>query len=243
MTALNFPNVTPAANVDTAIPEVWAKRVLADALYKGFFGGMTGAEFSGLPVIQVSELRNGGDLIHIQVTGPLSGAGVEGDTTTLQGAEDTLTATEMKTSPIYYRNAVSVFRRTNKKTIYDLRSEAKSRLAEWAMQKMDAMRFANYVSNAPVPGTGETQGAATTPNVLKVGGGGAVPTTLWVAADFNDVGAADTLDVVSLQKARLALYNARALPISAAGKPFYVAVVHPNCLYGLKREPEWKSVV
>lgn len=236
--------ITTPTNVDTSIPEIWSRLTLRDHLYEGFWGGQIGDEGSRSAIIRRSELVGAaGDLIHIQVTSPLAGAGVQGDTTTLEGAEEALTTSEIKCAPDLYRHAVRVYRRANKKSILDLRQEARRRLAEWGGEKMDDVRFANFTSNAPVAGTGEVQGAATTPNVHKVGGGAAAPTTLWVNGDFDDIGAADTLTVAELQKIRLKLFNQRALPLRVDGHPFFAIVVHPNCLFDLKREAEYRDWV
>jgi N4-gp56 family major capsid protein len=236
--------VTTPTNVDSSIREVWAERVLSDSLLKAFFEQLVGLPGSGSPVIRQTELLNKpGDLIHIQTTDPLVGAGVSGDTTALAGSEEALATSEIKTSPILYRHGVRIYRRANKKSMIDLRQEARGRLAEHAAERMDDLRFAGYVSNAPVPGTGESQGAATTPDVHKVGGGSAVPTTLWVAADFNDIGVTDHLSVLELQKIRLKLYNKRAKPINDGGKPVYIGVVHPTSLFNLKRESEYRDWV
>ena len=138
---------TTPTHVDTSINEVWAKKVLRDHLRDGFWGRFTGPEGSGAPIIQKTELLNApGDTIHIQVTSPLSGAGVSGDTTALEGSEENLTTSEMTVIPVFYRHGVRWYRRANKKSILDLRSEAQMRLAEWGGEKMDDLRFANFAA-------------------------------------------------------------------------------------------------
>jgi N4-gp56 family major capsid protein len=236
---------TTPANVDSSILEVWADRTLRDTLYAGFWGSKVGPAGARSPIIRQTELLDRpGDVIHIQITNPLVGAGVQGDTTVLTGSEEALATAEIKTVPDLYRHAVRMFRMAEKKSIEDLRAEARMRLAEHAGERMDDIRFAAFVANTPVPGSGEAQGAATTPIVHKVGGGAAVPTTAWVAADFNDILAADTLTVAELQKIKLKLYNQRALPLMTKdGQRYFAMVVHPNSLYNLKRESEYRDWV
>jgi hypothetical protein len=146
MTTFQFGNTgTVSASVDTSIPEVWAKLVLRDMKRSGFWGRFAGAEASGMPIIQKSDLLNNpGDTIHIQITGALTGAGVT-DETVLAGAEEGLASTEMVTIPTYYRHGVLSKRRAQKKSILDLRGEARLRLAEWGEQKLDALRFSQFV--------------------------------------------------------------------------------------------------
>jgi N4-gp56 family major capsid protein len=220
--------VTTPTHVDTSIPEVWAKMVLRDTLRAGFWKNMIGGEGSGLPIIQKTELLNNpGDTIHIQVTAPLAGAGVSGDTTQLVGSEENLTTSEKLVVPTLYRHAVRVNRRANKKSIIDLRSEAKLRLAEWGEEKMDDLRFATFTQ------TSNLNGASYTPNILVVGGG----------SDESDVDDVDFLTVEAIMQTKLALQNQKAKPIRIAGAGLYAMVVHPNALYRLKREDEYQSWV
>jgi N4-gp56 family major capsid protein len=221
--------VTDPVNVDSSIPELWARLTLRDHLYSGFWGSMVGKEGSRSPIIQRTDLLNSpGDTIHIQVTSPLAGAGVSGDTATLEGNEEALATSDMKVIPILYRHAVKINRRAKKKSIVDLREEAKMRLAEWGGEKMDDLRFANFTSIADL--NGETY----LPNRLSIGGGTNVP---------GDIATTDTLTVAELQKIRLTMYNNRAKPLAHQGRPVFMGVVHPNALYNLKRESEYRDWV
>lgn len=223
--------VTNPINVDSAVPELWARAVLRDHLYAGFWSNMTGEAGGRLPIVRNTELlNNAGDTIHIQVTGALAGSGVAGDTTALEGQEEALSSTSKKVIPLLYRHAVRINRRANKKAIYELRNEAKMRLAEWGEEKMDDVRFANFSSVATF------NGELYTPNFIVAGGGTSGP---------GDVGATgDTLDVETIQIAKLTLFNNRALPLKFEdGRPMFAAVVHPNSLYHLKRSDEYRDWV
>ncbi|MBA2726541.1 MAG: N4-gp56 family major capsid protein [Actinobacteria bacterium] len=217
--------ITTPANVDSSIPELWAKLTLRDHLRAGFWYGLTGPEGSRSAVIRREDLVNQpGDTIHIQITNPLAGTGVVGDVATLEGNEEALLSSAKKVIPEFYRHGVRWYRRANKKSLLDLRGEARMRLGEWGGEKMDDIRFANFVQQTTM--NGETY----TSNVFSVGGG----TTPGV------VGTTDTLDVESLQRIKLALYNNRALPMrSDMGEDVFAMVVHPNTLYNLKRSAEY----
>jgi N4-gp56 family major capsid protein len=229
---------TTPTHVDTSIPEVWAKRVLRQHLISGFWGKFVGGEGSGSPITQKTDLLNSpGDTIHIQVTTPLVGAGVSGDTTALVGSEENLTTSEMTVVPTFYRHGVRWYRRADKKSIVDLRSEARMRLAEWGEEKMDDLRFANFTSTANL------NGATYTPNTYFVKGttdssdAGTTITTV-------DVAAGDHITVDDVQRIKLKLVLQNAKPIkSVDGLPFYAMVVHPYCLYNLKREQEYRDWV
>jgi len=221
---------TTPTHVDSSVPELWARAVLRDHLYAGFWSNMVGEEGARMPIIRKTELlNNAGDTIHIQVTSPLTGAGITGDTTALEGSEENLTTSAIKVIPLLRRHGVLVNRRANKKSILDLRGEAKMRLAEWGEEKMDDVRFAAFASQATL------NGEAYTSNFRVVGGG---------TSGAGDVGTTDLLDVETIMAAKLDLYNARALPLKFEdGRPMFAAVVHPNCLFNLKRSDEYRDWV
>lgn len=221
--------VTNPVDIDPAVPELWARNVLRDMLYPQFWANMIGGEGSGLPIIRKTELLNNpGDTIHISITSPLSGSGVAGDTTALEGSEEALSVSSKKVIPLFYRHAIRINRRAVKKAIYDLRTEAKLRLAEWGAEKMDDVRFTNFTT------TTTFNGEVYTPNVRVVGGGTTV----------DDVAATDTLDVATIQQAKLDLYINRAKPLRFDdGVPLFAAVVHPYALYDLKRSDEYRDWV
>jgi N4-gp56 family major capsid protein len=222
---------TTPTNIDSSVPEVWAKSVLREERVGGFWGAFVGGPGSGAPIIQKTELLNKpGDLIHIQVTDPLTGAGQTGDTAAVEGNEENLATSAIKASPEMYRHGVGVYRRANKKSILELRSEARFRLREWMRNKIDNKRFELFTGDAlPAPLASETYA----PNVYVVGGG----------SDEDAVGAADDLTVASLQQIKLKLRMQQAKPVMIDGKPFYALVTHPYSTYQLKQEARYESWV
>ncbi len=221
---------TTPTNVDTSINEVWAKTVLRSHKAAGFWGRFVGAEGSGAPIIQKSELKGTGDLMHIQVTNPLSGAGISGDTAVLEGNEENLATSEIKASPLLYRHAVRMFRRAAKKSTVDRRAEARMRLSAGGMVKRDSIRFANLTATAlPAPLGAETY----TPNDYGVN----------AHNTKNTIVVGDTLTVKSLQEIKLKLITALAKPLGSDGFPYYVLVTHPNATFQLKQESRYESWV
>ena len=225
---------TTPTNVDSSIPELWAKQVLRTHSVGGFWGRFMGGEGSGAPIIQKYDFQNSpGDLLHINITNPLAGAGVAGDLTVLEGNEEALLSTELKAAPEYYRHAVGIYRRTAKKSIIPLRQEARMRLTEWGMVKQDTLRFANFAAIVvPPPVTGD----AYVPNIVTAGGTDGTP-------HIDDVVAGDVLTVAEIQKIKLKLMLQHAKPVMVDGFPTYFLVTHPNTLYQLKREAEYRDWV
>lgn len=222
---------TTPTHVDSSIAELWANLTLRDHLRAGFWARFTGPEGSRSPIIRREDLVNSpGDTIHIQTTDPLTGAGQTGDVQTLEGNEENLTTSSFKVIPIYRRHGVRINSRANKKSLLDLRTEARMRLAEWGQEKMDDVRFANFILS------GTLNGETYTPNELFVGSDG---TPL-----VSEVTATDLLTVEAIQYAKLTMYNNRAMPLwSEDGNDYYVLVAHPNALYGLKRSAEYRDWV
>lgn len=220
---------TTPTHVDSSIQELWAGLTLRDHLRGGFFAGLIGPEGSRSPIIRREDLvSQPGDTIHIQVTNPLVGSGQSGDTSTLEGNEENLTSASLKVIPIFYRHGVRWFTRANKKSLLDLRGEARMRLAEWGGEKMDDLRFAAFTSSAML------NGELYTPNTRVIGGGSAA----------SDVGVGDTLSVQELQLIKLNLYNNKAIPLKTdMGEDVYGMVCHQNAIYNLKRETEYKDWV
>lgn len=221
---------TTPTNVVESIPEVWALRVLRDTLRMGYWAKFAGPEGSGMPLIRKTELLNKpGDLIHITTTAPLAAAGVSGDTTALEGSEEALDTGELQVAPELYRHAVRWYKRANKKSIMSLREEARLRLREHASERMDDVRFSQFVSTdeADVPD------ATYTPNQFFCGAS---------SSSIVTVGAGDDIDVATLQKISLKLYNQRAKPIrTSGGEEFYAMVMHPNCAYQLKQDTRYEQ--
>jgi len=224
--------VTVPTNVDTAIPEVWANLVLRDHLRAGTWGRFIGSQGSGSPIIQASELLGKpGDLIHIQTANPLSGSGVQGDTAVLEGNEEALSLSEIRVVPILTRHGVRVNRRANKKNIVELRSEARMRLAEWGIDKMDNERFRMYTSTSA---SDVSPDSTYTPNIYCVGGP-------FSGGSKTDIIVSDKLTVAALRSIRYKLLAQRAQPFIVDGVPYFFMFVSPEVEFDLKGDTDYKN--
>ena len=230
---------TTPTNVDTSIPELWAARVMRDMLRDTFWSQFTGGVGSGMPIIQQTELLNKpGDLIHVQTTGALTGAGQTGDTSVLEGNEEALSTSEIKVAPMLYRHAVKINRRANKKSIIDLREEARLRLGEWGKEKVDDKRFAQFVSvtNSDIP---ENTGYDA-PNSYTVGGGFSTDAA---AGNYGPAAVATTekLTVAEIQKIRYNLKAQNCNPFKVNGLPWYALIISPEVEYDLKQDSTYQN--
>lgn len=219
---------TTPTNIDTSIQDIWSRRVLRTHVRNGFWGPFIGSPGSGMPIIQQSELLNApGDTLRIQVTNPLSGGGVAGDTAVLQGNEENLVTSEMLCVPALLRHGVRSFRRAGKKSIIDLREEAGLRLSEWGMDKLDAARFANFQSVATM------NGQTYTPNFKYAG----------AATSNATLSTAMVLTVADIRKLRALLLNNKAKPFRVDGRDWFFLVVHPFAALDLKGDATYNTAV
>lgn len=223
-------SATTNTNVQTSIPETWDRKTLRRTLRDTFFDKWMGPEGSGMPFIRKTQLQSGpGDEIHVQITDALTGAGVEGDETVLEGNEENLATSQISMTTKLYRNAVVNHRRAQKKSIIDLQEEASMRLAEWGRTKMDNNRFAKIVSTT---GSDVPDGVYT-PNIYVVGGGTGVV----------DVAATDKLTVDAARKIRYTLDAQQAEPFLKDGMPWYFLLTSPQAIYDLKQDADYDSYV
>jgi N4-gp56 family major capsid protein len=219
---------TTTTDVDTAIPDVYSRRVLRSHVRNGFWGPFCGPPGSGMPIIQQAELLNNpGDTVHIQVTNPLSGAGVSGDNATLTGNEEKLTTSEMTCIPVLWRHAVRGWRRAAKKSMLDIREEATLRLGEWGMDKLDNLRFSTFLQATTL------NGGTYTPNIKYAG----------AATSNATISTAMTMTVSDVRKVRALLANNKCRPMRINGRDWFFMVVHPFAALDLSNDTVYNTAV
>lgn len=232
---------TTPAMVDSSILEVWAKDSLRRFKVDGYWGKWVGGEGSGMPIIQKTELLNNpGDLIHVQVTDPLTGNGQEGDLAKVVENEETLATTEIKLASVLYRHGVRVNVRADKKSILDLASEARMRLDEWLRNKIDNKRFELFLATTSAPLPASLVGEAYTPNACSFDSAiasGIDNTT----PHIDDVDADDYVSVKGLQALKLKLRLQMAKPLMVDGRPHFLFVTHPNSTFYLKQDSRYEA--
>lgn len=225
-------STTTNANVQTSTPEHWSKETLRHTLVKGFWPRFVGPEGSGSAVIRKMELVNQpGDLIHVQVTSPLAGSGVDGDETTLEGNEENLSTSEITMDTTMHRNAVRTFRRANKRSILDLREEAKFRLSEWGADRLDGLRFSQYLSSS----ASDVPDATYSPNVYVAGVG------TGTKADVDAT--ASKLSVEAIRIIRYRMIDQLASSLMIDGLPRFFLLISPEMEYDLKQDSEYDNYV
>ncbi len=243
MAGYTLINGTTPALVDSSILEVWAKDTLRRVKVQGYWGRFVGGEGSGMPIIQKTELLNKpGDLIHVQVTDPLTGSGQVGDTARVVENEESLATTEIKLASVLYRHGVRVNARAQKKSILDLAAEARMRLDEWMRNLIDIKRFTLFLGTTSAVLPSALSGEIYTPNAVSfddVAGSGLDSTT----PSIDDVDSTDVVSVKGLQALKVRLRVQLAKPLMMDGRPHYVFVTHPYSTFQLKQDSRYEAWV
>lgn len=222
--------VTTPTSVATSIPRKYAQRVLAKMIKDTFWDGMTSPPGGGGAIIQQSEVLNKpGEEIFIQLTSPLTGAGVSGDTTALTGQEEEMTTADLSFKTIYRRHGVRINNRAQKKSMLDLRGMAVDRLAEWGKGKLDGVRFGNAINAGfyyDAGGTDGTEASGGSPYERFVGTGNTA---------VNDLIASELVTLAELSKSKYVMLDRTGFrPWTVGGLDHLVAVLDPWVEYGIK---------
>jgi len=197
-------NVTNTTDLDSAIPEIWAKELIVEAEKQMFWHNFEGPQGSGAPIIRKDDLtKEPGDQIHVQTLSNLTGAGQIGSNT-LVGNEEKLRISQLTITPSRYRHGVAEDKDARQKVNFDIRNAAKGRLAYWLADRLDNLMFAQAITART---WAQFAGDATNYATLNLG---------------------DELDASELAKVHTQLTFNRALPIRVGnGYQLYCIVIHP----------------
>lgn len=140
--------VTGVADIDSSIPEYWAKGILMDANRESFWGQLTGKEGSRMPIIdKTGPLKTNGDSLVFTTISQLMGTGVTGENV-LKGNEESLSIGSFSVTCDVVRHAVAVTRKSTKQANFDEVQTAGTLLKEWMTRKMDNDAFTTIISTA-----------------------------------------------------------------------------------------------
>lgn len=208
-------NATTPTNVDYTIPEIWSEFLKREWLGALLFARFMGVERSNMPVIMKSDLvSKAGDVIHFETIKKLSASGVVGDTATLEGNEEILEFEQVDFTPEFYRHGVAIYERAQKKSLFDLRTEAKAALAVWLQEKVDDAFYSASLAGTQVIYQGAVAGS-------------------------GDLTTSHTLEPSNLSDAGAMLRN-NNVPM-VGGKNGYVAMIHSYQANQLSNNSTWHA--
>jgi len=143
-------NVTGISELDAAIPEYWAQGVITDGDRESFWGALTGAEGSGMPVIKkTGQLKEAGDKINFQCISQLMGSGVTGESV-LKGTEERLSIGTFTVTADVVRHAVAIGRKATKQAYFESIQTAGKLLKAWMSRRMDTDAFKAFTGSSTV---------------------------------------------------------------------------------------------
>lgn len=220
--------VLTAADVTPITPELWSEELLAQAESQTFWLPYEVMEGDTGAIVRKDDLtKEAGDQINMDLVLALTGDGIRGDTTPLEGNEEkpkfrtsSLTVTQLRHGTAYTHLA-DLLSLHNKRTV-NLRQ-----LAKWLAGKMDDARWAEFTGNTN-PRTGAV--GTTIPTTAKW-----FPGTATSRATIADTDAGGRLTLKSISEAR-AYFSAeiKAEPLMVDGEPVYILATHDYAVASLK---------
>ena len=212
------------SDLDSAVPEIWEKRLRLDAARKSFWGPMKGGEGSEKPIIEKEDFVNqAGDVIHINVVSELYGPGVTGENTA-RGNEDKLATAKFDVTVDWLRKVVALTKKVKKEVLFDVIQQTRMAIANWLARDLDRQTFAQLLTNVT--------------DTLYAGNATSEAT---LAAD-------DTFTTQELDKIKLALDRKGAIPLSVEREGgqetyHYGVVISEVDEYNLRGDDRWLQAV
>lgn len=211
------------ADYTAQIPQIWAKDLYAQAENLTFWHRMEGPPGSSMPILRRDELeKEAGDTIKFDIVLALTGAGLTGDTTLLEGNEEALKFRQTPMTVDVMTHAVRWSKLAAKLITHDMRTTALNQLAKHLAGRIDNAIFNELTGQA---------GFTTMPTKNTWAAGTA--TTRDTVADTN-AGGRLTLATITELKA-YAQVDLKIEPIRMEdGNEFFGLVLHPYTVMQLK---------
>jgi N4-gp56 family major capsid protein len=226
--------MTASASNAALQPALWRKQLFADVrdmLYMNRFIGATEQSM----IQELEDLKKeAGSNISFGLGMKLSGSGIAGDTT-LEGSEEAMVDYDEDVAINQLRHAVILTGKMDeKKNVYNMRTSAKNRLADWFAERIEAEIFDKLCGKASSTFSNTPTAAAASRSVF-AGGQAAV----------GDVTSTMKMDTKVLDKAKevAKLASPKVKPLRINGKEYYVAFLHTYDVTALKQDPVYNQSV
>ena len=219
--------VTRKADVTASIATIWSKKVYMQAEKLTFWHNMEGPEGSNMPLIRKDDLESGGaDTIKSDIYLNLTGAGLTGDTTLLEGNEEKMVMRQMSFGVERYKHAVRVGDLAERLSATLERSKGYQLLSRWLAGRLDDLLFAEITRTTQPTKNKWAAGTATTRDQLQ----------------DTDAGGRLTWDEII----RLKAYAQTELKIEPLrlenGEEIFGLVIHPYAEVSLKtNDAKWQQ--
>lgn len=224
--------------------KLWAKKLFVQALRETYFSRFLGKSPDSLIQWKDETKKSSGDRIRVGLRMQLSGAGISGDDT-LEGNEEALITYTDDLLIDQLRHAVrSKGKMSEQRVLFDVRQENMDALADWWAERLDTGFFnqiAGYTAQSDVRYTGMNAAIAPSSNNVLYPNSN-------IATGDQSLSTIDTFTTALLDKAIL---RAKTMddfsqplirPFKKGGVEKYVAFLHPNQVYSLRRESTANTV-
>lgn len=217
--------------------KLFSKALFHDIIGESYVGKFMGKGDGSLIQIKSETQKDAGDKITFGLRALLSGDGVT-EGTTLEGAEEAMVNYPDSVLINQLRHAVrSAGEMSEQRVPWSVREEARMALKDWWVERMETV-FANQLTGYTTASDGRYTGfnstTAPTSGRLIVGGSETGETSL-SATTTHAIKLADLDKAVAIAKTTSATRQ-RIRPVKIAGKDHYVAFLHPDQIYQLRRD-------
>lgn len=214
------------ADYTASIPAVWAADLFTQAENMTFWHNLEGPEGTTMPIIRKDDLtKQPGDTIKFDMALALTGAGLTGDTTLLDGQEEKLKFRQQSVTVDALRHGVRWSKLGKILINHDMRGTALMQLRKWLAGKLDDAVFTEITKSSQPSANLWAAGTATTRDTV---------------AD-TDAGGRLKLNDISDIKA----YAQSALKIEPLrldnGEEYFGLVVHPYTNLSLKKDTSYQQ--
>lgn len=223
--------ITTAASVSAQTPQVWADDLYVQAENLTYWQRFEGPVGSSSPIIRRDELtKEAGDTIKVDIALALTGAGVTGDTTPLEGNEEALKFRQTSMGVYDIAHAVAWTKKTEVISKHAKRPVALMQLRKWLAGRIDDDIFAELTGNAK-PSTGAVGTVIPNANLWAAG-------TATSRATVADTNAGGRLTLASLTELKAyAITELKLEPVRMEnGEELFVFCGHPYAIMQLKRD-------
>src|SRR5574343_968915 len=218
--------------------KLFSKALFHDVIGESYWGKFTGKSDSSLIQIKSETQKDAGDKITFGLRALLSGDGVT-EGTTLEGAEEAMVNYPDSVLINQLRHAVrSAGEMSEQRVPWSVREEARMALKDWWIERMETVAANQMTGNTAVSDgkyTGFNSTTAPTSGRLIIGNDHTAETSL-SATTTHAIKLADLDKAVAIAKTAVSGGRQRIRPIKIAGKDHYVAFLHPDQIYQLRRD-------
>lgn len=214
---------TYASQVASQIPQIWSDDLFAQAENRTYWHNMEGPPGSSMPIIRLDDLsKAAGDTIKIDIVLALTGAGQTGDTTSLEGNEESMKFRQMSLAVNELTHAVRWTELTQILMTHNMRVTGLNQLSKWLAGKLDDNLFNELTGN----------GSTTIPTANTWAAGSA--TTRATVADGNTTGRLTLATLTELKAYAQTELKIEPIKVDGDANEYFVLVAHPYTVMQLK---------